>query len=98
MGISLFLPGIPFLFANECAIIHSKGCDKHGEGMQRKAIERLIALFDRYRYTYHFNRRNIADMFVISENAGSRFLKACMERNIIHKVKTDEYCFVVTKE
>lgn len=23
------LAGIPFLFANECAIIHSKGCDKY---------------------------------------------------------------------
>lgn len=29
MGIALFLPGIPFLFANECATIYNKGCDKH---------------------------------------------------------------------
>lgn len=71
---------------------------ERGEGMQKKAIDRLVVLFDRYRYTYNFNRRNIADLFSITENAGSRFLKTCLERKIIHKVKTDEYCFVTTKE
>jgi ATP-dependent DNA helicase RecG len=71
---------------------------ERGEGMQKKAIDRLVALFDRYRYNYNFNRRNIADLFSITENAGSRFLKACLDRQIIHKIKTDEYCFVPEKE
>lgn len=71
---------------------------ERGEGMQKKAIDRLVALFDRYRYNYNFNRRNIADLFSITENAGSRFLKACLDRRIIHKIKTDEYCFVPEKE
>lgn len=41
--------------------------------MQKKAIDRLVSLFDRYQYNYYFNRRNIADLFSITENAGSRF-------------------------
>lgn len=69
-----------------------------GKGMQKKAIERLVTLFDRYRYNYNFNRRNIADLFSVSENAGSRFIKNCLEREIIRKIKTDEYCFVVGQE
>ena len=71
---------------------------EHGEGLQKKAIDRLLALFDRYRYSYNFNRRNIADLFSITENAGSRFLKTCLERNIIYKLKTDEYCFIAKQE
>lgn len=71
---------------------------EHGEGMQKKAIERLVTLFDRYRFQYYFNRRNIADLFSITENASSRFLKNCLDRGIIHKNKTDEYCFVMDWE
>lgn len=71
---------------------------ERGEGMQKKAIDRLVTLFDRYRYNYNFNRRNIADLFSITENAGSRFLKTCLDRRITHKIKTDEYCFVPEKE
>lgn len=67
---------------------------ERGKGLQKKAIERLILLFDRYRYSYNFNRRNIADLFSLSENAGSRFLRTCLDRNIVRKIKTDEYCFV----
>ena len=68
---------------------------KHGTDLRPKAVERLISLFDRYRYSYNFNRRNIADLFGITENAASRFLKACTERDIIHKNKVDEYCFLM---
>lgn len=68
---------------------------KHGADLRPKAYERLISLFDRYRYSYNFNRRNIADLFGITENAASRFLKACTERGIIHKNKVDEYCFLM---
>lgn len=71
---------------------------ERGQGMQKKGIDRLVTLFDRYRYNYNFNRRNIADLFSISENAGSRFLKACLVREIIRKVKTDEYCFITSHQ
>ena len=71
---------------------------ERGAGLQKKAIDRLIVLFDRYRYSYNFNRRNIADLFSITENAGSRFLKTCLDRRIIQKIKTDEYCFTIHQE
>ena len=71
---------------------------ERGKGLQKKMIERLTVLFDRYRYSYPFNRRNISDLFSITENASSRFLKNCMERKIIQKNKTDEYSFFVNQE
>ena len=71
---------------------------EHGNGLQKKMIDRLVALFDRYRYAYNFNRRNIADMFSITENASSRFLKTCLDRGIIYKNKTDEYYFITTQK
>lgn len=50
----------------------------YADTLRPKTRERLLILFKRYRYTYHFNRRNIADMFSITENAASRFLKNCV--------------------
>ena len=50
----------------------------YADTLRPKTRERLLILFRRYRYTYHFNRRNIADMFSITENAASRFLKNCV--------------------
>ncbi len=66
---------------------------KRGIGLRKKTIEKLRILFERYRYAYHFNRRNIADLFDISENGSSNFINKCLERKIIYKVKIDEYCF-----
>lgn len=71
---------------------------KRTEGLRAKAVGRLVTLFDRYRYAYHFNRRNISDLFSISENAASRFLRSCLDRNIIKKNRTDEYCFFMEQE
>jgi len=67
----------------------------YAEALRLKTKERLLILFKRYRYTYHFNRRNIADMFSITENAASRFLKNCVDLGIIHREKVDDYCFSI---
>lgn len=70
----------------------------HGEGLRKRTQERIVLLFERYRYTYNFNRRNVADLFAITENGGSGFIANCIERGIIKKVKVDEYCFVMSKD
>ena len=62
-----------------------------------KTVEGLVALFDRYRYSYNFNRRNFADILHVSENWASQLIKKCMQLGIINKVKKDEYCFVADK-
>ena len=67
-------------------------------GLRKKTIVELEMLFNRYRYNYNFNRRNIADMFSITENGASGFIKKCLERGIIRKIKMDEYCFVSEQE
>ena len=61
---------------------------------RNKTIQNLVKLFKRYRYSYHFNRRNIADLLSISESAASRLLKKCIEQQIIQKIQTDEYAFI----
>ena len=67
---------------------------EHGEGLRNKTLENLMQLFDRYRYTYWFNRRNIADICSISENGASLLLKKCLDRGIMKKDKVDVYYFV----
>ncbi len=68
---------------------------QRSEGRFReKTIESLLSIFYRYRYKYSFNRRNIADLLKIKENGASIFLKKCIEKGIIKKVKIDEYQFV----
>lgn len=71
---------------------------EHGAGLRKRTLERIVLLFERYRYSYHFNRRNVADLFSITENGGSGFIANCIERGIIKKIKVDEYCFVVSRE
>lgn len=71
---------------------------KHGDGLRKRTLERILLLFARYRYTYNFNRRNIADLFSITENGSSGFIANCIKHGIIKKVKTDEYCFVLDNE
>ena len=67
-------------------------------GLRPRTINELIRLFERYRYAYDFNRRNIADLFSITENGASMFLKKCIARGIIKKNKVDSYCFVNIQE
>lgn len=67
---------------------------ERGEGLRQRTLDRIILLFKRYRYHYHFNRRNIADLFSITPNGASGFINTCIDRKIIDKVKTDEYCFI----
>ena len=65
--------------------------EKHEEAFRGTTIKKLISLFERYRYNYSFNRRNVADLFGITENGASGFIKKCIEKGIIQKVKVDEY-------
>lgn len=60
---------------------------------RKKTVGQLVQLFDRYRYEYSFNRRNIADLFGITENAASLFIKKCLSHGIIEKEKIDSYRF-----
>lgn len=64
-----------------------------GDGLRQRTLDRIVLLFSKYRYNYHFNRRNIADLFSITPNGASGFINTCIERDIIEKIKTDEYCF-----
>ena len=64
-----------------------------GVGLRQRTLDRIVLLFSKYRYNYHFNRRNIADLFSITPNGASGFINTCIEHDIIEKIKTDEYCF-----
>lgn len=66
---------------------------KQSAGFRKKTLSEIELLFKRYRYSYNFNRRNIADLFSITENGASVFIKKCLDRGIIKKIKVDEYCF-----
>lgn len=67
---------------------------KAATAFRSKSIQNILALFQRYRYRYSFNRRNIAELFCISENAASRIINKCLEMQIIRKIRIDEYQFV----
>lgn len=67
---------------------------ERSEGLRIRTIKELEQLFKRYRYSYNFNRRNVADLFSITENGASIFIKKCLDRKIIEKVKVDEYRFI----
>lgn len=67
-----------------------KGLEKK---YRKKTIDRMRILFDRYRYQYTFNRRNVAELFKISENGASQFLRKCSAAGIIQKTKRDSYRF-----
>lgn len=71
---------------------------QYGKGLRKRTLDRIVLLFNRYRYSYHFNRRNVADLFSITPNGASGFINTCMDRGIIKKVKIDEYCFPVTQK
>ena len=60
---------------------------------RQKTIEQIYMLFARYRYQYPFNRRNVAELFKISESGASMFLKKFLDNGIIKKEKRDRYCF-----
>ena len=68
-----------------------------GDGLRQRTLDRIVLLFSKYRYNYHFNRRNIADLFSITPNGASGFINICIEREIIKKIKTDEYCFIASQ-
>lgn len=61
---------------------------------RQRTKNQILMLFDRYRYQYSFNRRNIAELFHITENGASNFIKRCLQNGIIKKDKRDSYFFV----
>lgn len=65
-----------------------------GTDFRKKTVEQLAQLFNRYRYEYSFNRRNVAELFGITENGASLFIKKCLSRGIIKKEKIDSYRFI----
>ncbi len=67
------------------------------EGLKSKTIEGILKLFDRYRYSYNFNRRNVAELLNVTENRASRLIKKCIDLDVMGKVKRDEYCFIAEK-
>ena len=72
---------------------------KQSEGkFRQRTIQRIMALFSRYGYSYSFNRRNVAELFHIAENNASLLIKKCLAIGIIEKVKKDVYRFCKTSE
>ena len=61
---------------------------------RKKTKEGLISLFERYRYRYEFNRRNVSDLMGVSENRASNIIRECLEKGLIEKEKKDVYRFV----
>lgn len=66
---------------------------RKSEGLKSKTVEGIIEIFARYRYSYNFNRRNVADLLNVTENRASRLIKKCIDLGVMSKVKRDEYCF-----
>ena len=60
---------------------------------RRKTLEKIEELFSRYRYSYTFNRSNIAELFGITENRASGIIKDLIEKGIIVKIKNGIYSF-----
>ena len=61
---------------------------------RNKRYDQIIDLFNKYRYQYHFNRRNVADAFGVEEPAASAIIKKCMNLGVVERVKRDEYRFL----
>ena len=57
------------------------------------SISRLIEMFKRYRYTYSFNRNNVADLYGVSTIRASSIIKELLSHNLIRKEKRGEYYF-----
>lgn len=49
----------------------------------KDSYDQIIGLFNKYRYQYHFNRRNVADAFGVEEPAASAIIKKCMNLGIV---------------
>lgn len=93
------LSGGKLNFEQDWELIYFKDMilEKVGKDFRTKTIDEIVLLFDRYRYDYSFNRRNVADLFGISENGASGFIKKCLEKHFLMKEKKDSYRFVNTK-
>ena len=64
-----------------------------GRNFNRKNIEKLLDLLEKYGSEYYFNRTTIANTFGISENAASRIIRKSVDCGIMRKEKNGEYYF-----
>lgn len=77
----------------ELEYFHDVVIKKVEKAFQKKTLVRIEEMFSKYRYTYTFNRKNIAECFNVSDNRASGILKTCMENGIITKHKNGVYTF-----
>ena len=56
-------------------------------------LEKIEDLFYRCRYSYSFNRSNVAELFGVTENRAFEIAKVCVKSGIIIKQKNGVYTF-----
>lgn len=66
----------------------------HSGTLRTKTMEKICALFDKYRYDHSFNRKIISDLFGITENGASGFINKCIQHGIMRRIHVDAYRFV----
>lgn len=67
--------------------------DQFRDDFRERKLKQIIELFEKYRYDYTFNRRNVASAFNIAENTASITINKCVKLGIVERVKRDEYRF-----
>ncbi len=78
----------------ELKYFHDVIVKKLEEIFRGRTLVKIEELFARYRYTYSFNRSNVAELFGVTENRASGILKTCVDKGIIIKHKNGVYYFV----
>ena len=77
----------------EVEYFHDVVIKKVEKAFQKKTLNKIEEMFSKYRYSYTFNRKNIAEYFNVSDNRASGILKTCIENGIITKHKNGVYSF-----
>ena len=66
---------------------------KAGRNFNKRNLEKLLELLEKYGSEYYFNRTAIANAFGVSENAASRIIRKSVDCGIMRKEKNGEYYF-----
>ena len=64
-----------------------------GRNFNKRNLEKLLELLEKYGSEYYFNRTAIANAFGVSENAASRIIRKSVDCGIMRKEKNGEYYF-----
>lgn len=64
-----------------------------GRNFNKRNLEKLQELLEKYGSEYYFNRTTIANAFGISENVASRIIRKSVDCEIMRKEKNGEYYF-----